>query len=177
MMLGISGNTVRYLFKRAAQSLVISGALLTAASPAADDNDQNVAQDLGAVLAWRLSPQLVEERCRSVDPEGADARRKLLQVWLDRNGGQIKAVDARVAEVAPLLNPNAGGVEMDKAVRRQVEALLSESIFQGKQGDELRDICKKETAPDNPRWSNTGMPLVQESLAAIYDWKTRHERK
>jgi hypothetical protein len=157
--------------------LVIAGVLLPAALLAADDGDQIVVQDLGAVLAWRLSPQIVEEQCRSADPEGADARKKLLQAWLDKNDGQIKAVDARVAEIAPLLNPNANGADMVQAVRRQVGSLLVESIFAGKQGDEIKDICKKESAPDNPRWSNSGMPVVQETLAEMYDWKIRHEKK
>ena len=157
--------------------LVIAFALLPAALLAADESDQDVIQDLGAVLGWRLGPQVVEEQCRSVDPEGADARKKLLQTWLDKNDGQIKAVDARVAEIAPLLNPNANGADMVQAVRRQVAALLVESFFEGRMGAEIKDICKKETDPDNPRWSNTGMPAVQESLAAMYDWKVRHDRK
>jgi hypothetical protein len=157
--------------------LIIAGLLLPAALLAADDKDQDVVQDLGAVLGWRLAPQVVEEQCRSVDPEGADARKKLLQAWLDKNDGQVKAVDARVAEIAPLLNPGANGADMVQAVRRHVVTLLVESIFEGKKGDEIKDVCKKETDPDNPRWSNTGMPDVQESLAAMYDWKVRHDRK
>jgi len=158
-------------------SLMIISALLPAALLAADDKDQDVVQDLGAVLGWRLAPQVVEEQCRSVDPEGADARKKLLQTWLDKNDGQIKAVDARVAEIAPLLNPNANGADMVQAVRRHVGSLLVESIFEGKKGDEIKGICHKEADPDNPRWSNTGMPDVQESLAAMYDWKVRHDKK
>jgi len=162
--------------KRAMLAFIVA-ALLPLASPAADDNDQDVMQDLGSVLGWRLAPQIVEEQCRNVDPDGADARRKLLQTWLDKNEGQIKAVDARVAEIAPLLNPKANGADMVQAVRRQVASLLSESIFAGKKGDDIKDACKKETDPANPRWSNTGMPDVQESLAAMYDWKIRHEKQ
>src|SRR4051812_42429509 len=160
---------MRYLFR-----LVI---LFSAAAMAGDDKDQDVIQDLGAVLGWRLAPQIVEEQCRDVDPEGADARKKLLQTWLEVNDGQIKAVDARVADVAPLLNPNANGADMIQAVRRQVGSLLRDSIFEGKKGGEIKDLCKKETDPGNPRWTNTGMPDVQESLAAMYDWKIRHEKK
>jgi hypothetical protein len=163
--------------KKLLLKLVVAVALLPAVSLAADDKDQDVVQDLGAVLGWRLGPQLVEERCRSVDPEGADARKKLLQTWLDKNGGQIKAVDDRVAEIAPLLDPNANGADMVQAVRRQVAALLQDSIFAGKKGDDLKDFCRKETDAKNPRWSNTGMPDVQESLAAMYDWKIRQEKK
>jgi hypothetical protein len=162
--------------KRLALGLVIAG-LLPIASWAADDKDADVVQDLGAVLGWRLGPQIVEEQCRDVDPEGADARRKLLQDWLDKNAAQVQAVDARVAEIAPLLNPNANGVEMVKAMRQQVGLIVQESIFQGKKGDDIKDICKKETDPANPRWKDSGMPDVQESLAAMYDWKIRHEKK
>jgi hypothetical protein len=162
--------------KRAMLAFIVA-APLPLASLAADDNDQNVMQDLGSVLGWRLAPQIVEEQCRNVDPGGADARRKLLQTWLDKNDAQIKAVDARVAEIAPLLNPNANGADMVQAVRRQVASLLQESIFAGKKGDDIKDDCKKETDPANPRWTNTGMPDVQESLAAMYDWKIRHEKK
>jgi len=156
---------------------MIAGVLLPAALLAADGQDRDVVQDLGAVLGWRLAPQVVEEQCRSVDPEGADARKKLLQSWLDKNDSQIKAVDSGVAEIAPLLNPSANGADMVQAVRRQVAALLIETVFEGKKGDEIKDVCKRETAPDNPRWSNTGMPAVQESLAAMYDWKVGHDRK
>jgi hypothetical protein len=144
---------------------------------AGDDNDQDVIQDLGAVLGWRLAPQLVEEQCREVDPEGADARKKLLQTWLDKNDDQIKAVDARIAEVAPLLYPNANSAKIVQAVRTQVASLLVESIFVGKQGNDLKALCQKETEANNPRWTNTGMPDVQESLAAMYDWKVRHDKK
>jgi hypothetical protein len=163
--------------RRVMLMLVVAAGLPFATSLAADDNDQNVVQDLGAVLAWRLAPQLVVEQCLSVDPEGAEARKKLLQTWLDKNDGQIKAVDARVAEIAPLLNPKANGADMIQAVRRHVAALLIESIFEGKKGDEIRDMCKKETNPANPRWSNSGMPDVQEALAAMYDWKIVQEKK
>lgn len=162
--------------KRLVLGLVVA-VLLPVASRAADDKDADVVQDLGAVLGWRLAPQIVEEQCRDVDPEGADARKKSLQSWLDKNAAQIKAVDDRVAEIAPLLNPNANGVEMVKAVRQQVGLIVQESIFQGKKGDDLKDICKKEADPDNPRWKDTVRTDVQESLAAMYDWKIRHEKK
>jgi hypothetical protein len=163
--------------RRLMLSMMFVTAQLSAVSVAADDHDQSVIQDLGATLGWRLAPQLVEEQCRSVDPGGADARKKLLQTWVDKNDAQIKAVDAAVAEIAPLLNENANGADMVQAVRRQVASLLQDSIFEGKKGDEIKDICKKETDPANPRWTNSGMPDVQQSLAAMYDWKIRHGKK
>jgi hypothetical protein len=43
--------------------------------------------DLGAVLAWRLGPESVEEHCRSADPEGAGIRRQA-QNWKMSQGGK-----------------------------------------------------------------------------------------
>ena len=147
------------------------------AAPAADTNEQEVVQDLGAVLAWRIGPETIEEHCRSADPEGVDARKGALKSWLDKNDALIKAVDSRVAEVAPLLNPNAKGDEVAQAIRAQVKTILLDGVFAEKSPNEVKGICKAEADPASPRWNNTGMPEVQESLAALYDWKTTRDKK
>ena len=55
-------------------AILISCLLVPALSRAEDADKQEVAQELGAVLAWRLGPEAVEEKCRSADPAGAETR-------------------------------------------------------------------------------------------------------
>ena len=88
--------------------------VLTAPSQAADSGLQAMMQDLGAVLAWRLGPEAIEERCQAADPEGLAIRKKAASDWLDKNADLIRQVDVRVAEVvaleAPTLpSPGGGG--------------------------------------------------------------------
>ena len=122
------------------------------------------------MLGWRLSPEAVEERCRSVEPGGAAARKKLLQDWLTKNDALIKSVDSRVAEVVALLEPSAKPDELVASLQAQVSTLILEGTFAGKTDDESRAICKAEADPAAPRWKNSGMRNVQQSLAALYDW-------
>ena len=72
--------------------------VLTAPSQAADSGLQAMMQDLGAVLAWRLGPEAIEERCQAADPEGVAIRKKAASDWLDKNADLIRQVDVRVAE-------------------------------------------------------------------------------
>jgi hypothetical protein len=143
-------------------------------SRGADGGRQQVARDLGAILAWRLGPEAVEERCRLEDPEGADARHKFLQAWLARNAALIKSVDDRAAEVAPLALPVPANVDAVQLVRTQVKAILLEELTAGKTPEQMKAICKTEGNPASPRWNSNGLPHVAQSLAALYDWKTAH---
>ena len=130
----------------------------------------------GAVLAWRLGPETVEERCRGLDPEGNESRRSALQGWLDKNARLIKAVDERITEVAPMVVPPSKKADAVGAVRGQVKAILIEAIFSGTP-EEAVAFCKGEANPASPRWTSNGMPHVQNSLAALYDWKVQQGGK
>jgi endoglucanase len=138
---------------------------------------QEVVKELGAVLGWRLSPEAVEEHCRSVDPDGAAARKTLLQDWLTKNDALIKSVDTRVAEVVALLEPGAKPDELVASLEAQVNKLILEGTFTGKAEDESRAICKAEADPAAARWKNSGVRHVQQSLAALYDWTVMQSRK
>ncbi len=141
-------------------------------SLAADGEKQQVARDLGAILAWRLGPEVVEERCQSEDPEGIEARRKSLQAWLARNAALIESVDQRAAEVVPLAYRAPANVDAMTRVRAQVKAILLDELTAGKSPQQVQAICKAEANPASPRWTSNGMPHVAQSLAALYDWKT-----
>ena len=144
---------------------------------AADADQQTMMQDLGAVLAWRLGPEAIEERCQAVDPDGVAARKKALQDWLGKNADLVKQVDARVAEVVPLAYPPKNGVDNTSRVRARIKAILLEEIFSGKSAEEAATICKAEANPASPRWNSNGMPQVPASLAALYDWQTARSAK
>ena len=102
-----------------ASLLVVAALFVPGYSRAADGGKQQVARDLGAILAWRLGPEAVEERCRVEDPEGIEARKKSLQAWLDKNAALIKSVDERAAEVVPLAYPVRANVDAVTLVRAQ----------------------------------------------------------
>jgi hypothetical protein len=159
---------------------LLAACLLAPALSFAQDADsareKEAARDMGAVRAWRLGPEAVEEQCRSADPEGNESRKKALQAWLDKNARLISAVDERVAEVAPLVVPPSKKADAVGAVRGQVKAILLEAIFAGTP-DQAAAFCKDEANPASPRWTNNGMPHVQNSLAALYDWKIRQGGK
>ena len=144
---------------------------------AADTGEQEAVQEIGAILAWRLGPEAVEEWCSSADPEGVEIRKAALQAWLKTNESRIAAVDSRIAEVVPLIFTEAPKESAVQTVHEQVRTLLFESLFQGKSPDEVRALCKAEADPARPRWNNTGMPNVQLSLAALYDWQVRRSKK
>jgi hypothetical protein len=156
-----------------ALAILISCLLIPALSHAEDADKQEVAQELGAVLAWRLGPEAVEEKCRSADPAGAETRKTALKGWLDKNAALIKTVDDRVAEVVPLVYSAPPNVDAVQSVRRQVKEIVLESIFSGKTPEESTAICKAEADPASPRWNSPGMPQVPEALAALYDWKIK----
>jgi hypothetical protein len=149
---------------------------LSAALRAADTDKQTAIQDLGAVLAWRLGPAAIEGWCRTADPDGAAARKAALDSWRQKNDERIKAVDARVAEVVPLLKlPLADGDPL-QAVHRQIETMVLELNFASKSPEETRTFCKAEADPARPRWNDTGMPHIQQSLAALNDWVQAQSR-
>jgi endoglucanase len=147
------------------------------ASSQSGSADGNIARDLGAVLGWRLGPGAVVAHCRGVDPEGAAARAKLLAEWESQNGELIKAVDSRVAEVVPLLDSQKPPDTLIATLHDHVSKMFVEATFGGKSDDEVRTACKAETDPSRPRWKNSGIRGVQQSLAALYDWKVAHSPK
>jgi hypothetical protein len=160
-----------------ASLLLVATLFVPEYSRAADGGKQQVARDLGAILAWRLGPEAVEERCRVEDPEGSETRRKSLQAWLDKNAALIKSVDERVAEVVPLAYPVRANVDAVQAVRTQVKTILLEELTAGKTPEQLQAICKAEANPASPRWNSNGMPHVAQSLAGLYDWKTTQDTR
>jgi predicted dinucleotide-binding enzyme len=157
---------------------LMAGCLLAPAFSRADGDDkQEVGRELGSALAWRLGPEAVEEACRSVDPDGAEARKKALKAWLEKNAALIRQVDERVAEVVPLAYPSPANVDAVQAVRGQVKKILLEPMFSGRTPQESAAICKDEADPANPRWTSNGAPQVQQALAALYDWKIQRTAK
>jgi hypothetical protein len=153
----------------------VAGCLLASGLALAEDTGKNeVARDLGAVLAWRLGPEAVEAHCLSADPEGAEVRQKALKTWLDKNDALIELVDARIAEVVPLMYPSRSSIEAIAGIRAKVKAILLEDSFSGKTEEEAAAICRQERNPASPRWNNPGMPQVPASLAALYDGKIEH---
>jgi len=158
--------------------VLMAGCLWVPALSRADDADKKeVGRELGSALAWRLGPEAVEEACRNVDPDGAEARRQFLKAWLEKNAALINEVDARVAEVVPLAYPSSADVDVVQAVRGQVKKILLEPMFSGRTPEESAAICKAEADLANPRWKSNGMPHVKEALAALYDWKIQRIAK
>jgi hypothetical protein len=161
--------------------LAILLACCTSALSRAEDNDdsaeQEVAREIGAVLAWRLGPEAVEEACKGPDPGGAEARKKALENWLNKNESLIKSVDGRVAEVVPLIYSPPPNVDAVQAVRQQVKQILLEPMLQEKTAEEVTAICKAEADPAGRRWNDPGMPHVQMALATLSDWQTQKAAK
>ncbi len=162
--------------RRSVQILLVCCAIAPMVA-GADSDVADVGRDVGAVLAWRLGPEFVEEKCRDVDPDGAEARKTALATWLARNAALIKTVDERVAEVVPLAFPSPDPATRVAAVRDKVKQLLLETISAEGDASQLKMACKEEANPASPRWSMNGVPQVQNSLAALYDWKIQKEKK
>jgi hypothetical protein len=156
--------------------IFFSGCLLVPALSRADAPEE-VGPELGSVLAWRLGPETVEETCRTLDPDGAEVRKKALSTWLEKNAALIKEVDERVAEVAPLAYPTPPGVDLVEEVHGQVKQILLEPLFLGKTHEQMVAVCKAETDPASSRWTSNGMPHVKVALAALYDWKIKRLAK
>lgn len=150
---------------------------LSAASHSAESDKQVVLQELGAVLAWRLGPEAIERRCRNADPDGAAARKAALDSWRQKNDERIRAVETRVAEVVPLLKLPLADGDPVQAVHVQIENLLLESVFANKNAEQTRAFCQQEADPARPRWNDTGMPHIQQSLAALYDWQQTQKKQ
>ena len=81
--------------------LILLGAclLIPHGAGAAEATAQEAGKELGAILAWRLGPEAIEERCRSADPEGAQVRKEALNTWLTKNEPLIQAVNLSFAPV------------------------------------------------------------------------------
>jgi hypothetical protein len=158
-------------------AVVLAAVCATASlSAVADDAQQELARDLGAVLAWRLGPLAVEQKCRELDPAGNEIRAQALKSWSDKNAQLISAVDARVLEVVPFIQSEAKPDEAARLVGQQVSDILLEAIFDGKTAEESKVICQTEANPLSARWNSNGRPHVQESLAALYDWVTQQKK-
>jgi hypothetical protein len=143
---------------------------LSFAQDADDEREREAARDLGAVLAWRLGPEVVEERCQGPDPGGNETRRDALKTWHEKNAALIKTIDERVAEVAPLIVPPSKKADAVNASRNQVKAILMEALFSGTPED-VAAFCKSEADAKSTRWTRNGETQLQNSLAALYDWK------
>ena len=139
-------------------------ALLAGPAARADADQEEAFRDIGAVLGWRLAPETLEERCRALDPEGAEVRKAALDTWLKKNDALIRQVDSRIAEVVPILFKDQPGAA--HAVREQVKQMLLEPI--------TKSVCESERNPQSTSWTSNGVPQVPESLAALYDWQVRH---
>ena len=130
------------------------------------------------MLTWRLGPEAIEGWCRKADPDGAEARKSALYAWHEKYAERIKAVDARVAEVVPLLKlPVKDGDDPVQAVHIQIHMMLLEPLFAKKIPRRTRTFCKAEADPARPRWHDTGMPHIQQSLAALYDWQQAQKKQ
>lgn len=152
-------------------SLFIAPAmLLPTASRAQETSEFNLARELGAVLAWRLGPAVVENKCRDFDPIGNAARAQALSTWQGKNAALISAVDARVSEVVAVVYPRMSPEDATRRVGGEVEQILLDALLANKSPDEIQALCAAEADATRPRWSSNGMPHVQESLAALYDW-------
>jgi hypothetical protein len=156
--------------------MFVSGCLLVPAISHADAAEE-VGPELGLVLSWRLGPETVEETCRTLDPDGAETRKKALDGWLEKNAALIQEVDTRVAEVAPLAYPTPPGVDLVKEIHGQMKQILLEPLFLKKSPEERVAICKKEADPVSSRWNSDGKPQVPKALAALNDWKIRQTAK
>jgi hypothetical protein len=167
-------NLMRQVFLTILAACLLAPTLLHAD----DADDEEMVREVGAVLAWRLGPEAIEEKCRGDDPGGSEIRNNALKAWLDKNAALIQEVDARVAEVVPLAYPpSKKTADPVQAVGAQVKAMFLDSIFEGKSPEESAAICKQLADPANPRWHNPGRPNVDMALATLYDWKVRHAAK
>jgi hypothetical protein len=144
---------------------------------AADSAAQDVGREIGALLAWRMGPELVEEKCREADPAGIDAREKALKTWHEKNAALIKTVDERIAEVTPLAYPSPDPAKTVAAVRAKVKEILLETISAEGDAAQLAAACKQDANPASTRWTSNGKSQVHNSLAALYDWKTQTQKK
>jgi hypothetical protein len=144
---------------------------------AADSAAQEVGREIGAMLAWRMGPEVVEERCRDIDPAGIDARQNALKVWLGKNAALIKTVDERVAEIAPLAFSSADPENVVAAVRAQVRKILLESTSAEGDAAKLKAACQEDANPASARWGSNGVAQVHNSLAALYDWQIQTQKK
>jgi len=142
-----------------------------------DDGTSGVIKDLGAALGRRLGPEAIVEHCRSIDVNGVAARDKLLANWRELNDDLIRAVDSRVAEVVPLLDPKTPADALIASLHEQVGKLLVESTFEGKSDEEARAICKSEADASAPRWKIDDEKRLQQSLARLHQWKVAHSQK
>ena len=165
------------LMRKAFVTILIACALAPASAFSEEGGKNEVGQEIGAVLAWRLAPEAVEEWCQKPDPEGVSIRKQALKTWEAANKAHIEAVDARVAEVVPMVFPQAPQADVVREVRGQVKALIYESLFEGKTPEEMTALCKAEADPARPMWTDTGMPKLQLSLASLYDWQVAHGKQ
>jgi hypothetical protein len=151
------------------------GCLCLAGRAYASEGD--IGREIGAVLGWRLGPEALEERCREADPAGVEVRAAALKAWQEKNKARLQQVDERVAEILPMLELPAADGDPVHAVREQVKAIFIEHVFSGKNPEQVAALCRAEADPKSVTWNSTGMPHIQMSLAALYDWKVKQEAK
>lgn len=151
-------------------ALLVFCMTLPMAPRAQESGGQQLARELGSALAWRLGAATVEEKCRAFDPDGNGVRAQALKNWQQKNAALIAAVDSRVAEVVAVVYPDKKIDDAVVDVREQVKGILVDALLADKKPEEIKTLCAAEADPARPRWTSNGMPHVQESLAALYDW-------
>lgn len=154
-------------------ALAVLGGLLAPSARADAQDDSTAAKNIGAVLAWRLGPEVVEERCRGADPAGVEVRQAALRAWLAKNAALIRSVDERIVEVVPLLSPKQPKEEVLAMVRSRIRDMILEPLAAAKNPEDIAALCKSEADSAKPRWNNNGMPMVAVALAELYDWKVK----
>jgi hypothetical protein len=158
-------------------AFLVGCAIAAPVSFAADSAAAEVGREIGAMLAWRMGPEVAEERCRDVDPAGAEARKNALKAWLVKNAALIQTVDERVAEIAPLAFSAADPAKVVAAVRAQVKEILLEPLSAEADAAQLKAACQEDANPASARWGSDGVAQVHNSLAALYDWKFQTQKK
>jgi hypothetical protein len=157
--------------RRGIASVLCVSALLGAVAFANPPTAQEAMKEVGVALGWRLRPPALEEQCRSLDPAGAGARATALRSWQTKNARLIQSIDERLEELAPALGAAVGQQDLLPLVRGHIKEMVLEQMFENKSAEQTTAICQQLVDPASVLWTNNGMPFVQESLAALYDWK------
>jgi hypothetical protein len=162
------------MFKAASRFAALAS--IAIAAHAQDPGAIDIGREIGAILAWRLGPEIVVEKCAEVDSGGVEARAAALRSWQAKNASLIATVDERIAEIVPLAYPAPPGADPVVIVRAQVKKILLETVSADSDGQQLAEACRRDADPKSKRWADAGKSQVHNSLAALYDWKVQREK-